>query len=194
MTAPFADALALGETSRLLIGVAVGVAFGWALERAGLGSARKLVGQFHLTDLAVFKVMFSAIGIAMLGLFWLSYLGLLDLTLVYVPETFLWPQLVGGLVFGTGFALGGLCPGTACVSAATGRLDGAAAVAGVFLGVLSAGVGMEHAQTFYESSSRGPLTISDMIGVSSGVVVFVVVCLALAGFAAAEAVERRSRE
>lgn len=68
------------------------MAFGWCLERAGLGSARKLVGQFYLSDLTVFKVMFSAIVTAMLGAFWLGRLGLLDLTRVYVPETYLLPR------------------------------------------------------------------------------------------------------
>ena len=52
--------------------------------------------------------MFSAIVTAMLGAFWLGALGILDLSLVAVPETYLWPQLVGGLVFGVGFVIGGL--------------------------------------------------------------------------------------
>ena len=98
-----------------------GIAFGWFLERGGMGNARKLAGQFYFTDLSVLKLMFSAIVTAMLGLFWLSWAGLLDLSRVYVPETFIAPQLVGGLVFGVGFAIGGLCPGTSCVAAATGR-------------------------------------------------------------------------
>ena len=37
-----------------LLPLAIGVAFGVALERAGLGNARKLTGQFYLTDLTVF--------------------------------------------------------------------------------------------------------------------------------------------
>src|SRR3954453_13133278 len=86
----------------------IGIAFGWCLERAGLGSARKLMGQFQLTDLAVFKVMFSAIVTAMLGLFWVLWLGAIDVGRIYLPETFLVPQLVGGVIFGAGMALAGL--------------------------------------------------------------------------------------
>ena len=78
--------------------------FAMFLERGGMGSARKLAGQFYFTDLSVLKLMFSAILTAMLGLFWLSWAGLLDLSRVYVPETFVAPQLVGGVVFGVGFA------------------------------------------------------------------------------------------
>ena len=70
------------------------------------------------------KVMFSALIVAMLGVFWLSRFGLLDLRAVYVPLTYLWPQLFGGLLFGAGLVVAGLCPGTACVAAATGRIDG----------------------------------------------------------------------
>src|SRR5207253_5021119 len=125
MTAPLSEYGLLGTRGALGFGVAIGVAFGWCLERAGLGSARKLVGQFYFTDLTVFKVMFSAIVTAMLGAFWLARFGVIDLAKVYVPETFLVPQLMGGFLFGAGFLLAGLCPGTGCVAAATGRGDGA---------------------------------------------------------------------
>jgi uncharacterized membrane protein YedE/YeeE len=121
MTAPLPLSLGSGSAAALAVAFGVGLGFGWWLERAGLGSASKLMGQFHLTDLAVFKVLFSAIVTAMLGLFWLSRIGVVDLSRVYVPETFVLPQLVGGLVFGAGMALAGLCPGTSCVAAATGR-------------------------------------------------------------------------
>ena len=80
MTAPWIDAAPSGPA--LVTAVGIGVAFGVALERAGLGSARKLVGQFYGTDLTVFKVMFSAIVVAMLGAFWLGRLGMLELSRV----------------------------------------------------------------------------------------------------------------
>jgi uncharacterized protein len=173
----------------LFLAFVIGIAFGWTLERAGLGSARKLVGQFYLTDFTVFKVMFSAI----VGVFWLARLGVLDLSQVYVPETFLAPQLVGGLIFGAGFALAGLCPGTSCVAAATGRGDGASVVAGMFTGVLLTGLWFAPFQSFYERDARGTLTWPEMLHVSYGGVVFGVVLIAIAGFLVAERVERRAR-
>ena len=88
MRAPFFEFGAFGNRGALVAAVLIGIAFGWCLERAGMGSARKLAGQFYLTDLTVFKVMFSAIVTAMLGAFWLGRLGVLDLSRVYVPETF----------------------------------------------------------------------------------------------------------
>jgi uncharacterized protein len=190
--APLAETGRLGDGAGLVAAVLIGVAFGWCLERAGMGSARKLAGQFYLTDLTVFKVMFSAILTAMLGAFWLSRLGLLDLSLVYVPETWLAPQLAGGLVFGVGFVVGGLCPGTSCVAAATGRKDGIALAIGMLLGVWLFGEMFGAVQSFYESTPRGRLLLPDVLGVSYGTVVLGVVLLALGGFAGAEWLERRA--
>ena len=176
----------------LLLPLAVGVGFGIALERAGLGSARKLTGQFYLTDLTVFKVMFTAIVTAMLGLFWLSSIGIVDLDAIAIPETYLRPQIAGGLVFGAGFALAGLCPGTSCVAAASGRGDGLAVVIGLFTGVLAAGLALPLFADFYDSDARGVWTLPSLLHVSYGTAVLIVVIVALAGFVAAERLEARA--
>jgi uncharacterized membrane protein YedE/YeeE len=187
MSAPF---FIPGSTADLITALGIGIAFGACLERSGLGSARKLMGQFNLTDLTVFKVMFSAIVTAMLGAFLLSRVGVLDLSKVHLPETWLVPQLVGGVVFGIGFALAGLCPGTSCVAAATGRGDGLAVVIGMFAGVFATGLALPSLESFFRSTSRGGLTLPTLLGASEGVVVFVIVMIALAGFAVAERIER----
>jgi uncharacterized protein len=176
----------------LLVATSIGIAFGWTLERAGLGSAPKLAGQFYFTDLTVFKVMFSAIVTAMLGAFWLARLGILDLSKVYMPETFLLPQLAGGLLFGIGFVVAGLCPGTSCVAAATGRGDGAMVMLGMFTGVLVTGLAFAPLRDFYESTARGSLTLPELLRVPSGVVVCAIVAMALIGFQVAERLEKRA--
>jgi len=172
--------------------LAIGIAFGFCLERAGLGDSRKLAGQFYFTDFTVLKVMFSAIVTAALGVFWLTRLGVLDLAGVYVPETYLLPQLAGGLIFGAGFVAAGLCPGTSCVAAATGRGDGVMVVLGMFAGVLGTGLAFAPLQRFYESTARGPLTFPQLQRVPYGTIVFAVVAMALAAVAAAERWERRA--
>ena len=189
MIAPFLDG---SGGVALMAAIVIGIAFGWTLERAGLGSARKLTGQFYFTDMTVFKVMFTAILVAMLGAFWLGRLGVLDLTRVYVPETFLLPQLAGGIVFGAGFAIAGLCPGTSCVAAATGRGDGLFVVLGMFIGVLVTGLAFAPLLSFYESTARGSLTIPQLTHVPYGVIVFAIVAIALIGFRVAELIERRA--
>lgn len=174
------------------VAVLIGIAFGWTLERAGLGSAPKLAGQFYFTDLTVFKVMFSAIVTAMLGAFWLSRLGILDLSQMYIPETFLLPQLAGGLLFGVGFVVAGLCPGTSCVAAATGRGDGVMVMMGMFSGVLVTGLAFAPLRHFYESTSRGSLTLPELLRVPYGVVVCAIVAMALIAFQFAERLEKRA--
>jgi uncharacterized protein len=192
MSAPLPLSLAAGSAGALVVAFGVGLGFGWCLERAGLGSATKLMGQFHLTDLAVFKVMFSAIVTAMLGLFWLSRAGVVDLSRVYVPETFVLPQLVGGVVFGAGMAFAGLCPGTSCVAAATGRGDGISVAGGFFAGVLATGLALPAMSRFYVSGARGSLTLDTVLDVETGTLILVVVAAALVGFIAAEHVEQWS--
>ncbi len=193
MIGPLSETGALGPFGTLLAAPVIGLAFGWFLERGGLGNARKLAAQFYLTDLTVFKVMFSALLTAMLGAFWLDKLGLLDLSLVYVPETFVGPQALGGVLFGAGFLVGGLCPGTSCVSAASGRLDGLAVVAGMFLGVVIFNLAFDSIAGFYGSGALGSVTLADQAGVSRGTAVAAITVMALAGFAGAELIERSRR-
>jgi uncharacterized protein len=192
MSAPFFEYGLFGDGVSLVVALVIGIAFGWFLERSGMGSARKLAGQFYLTDLTVFKVMFTAIITAMLGVFWLGWLGVLDVSRVYVPETWILPQLVGGVVFGAGFAMAGLCPGTSCVSAATGRIDGLAVVIGMFAGVLGTGLLFAQLASFYASTSRGTFTLPNLLNLNEGVVVFAIVAIALAGFKVAERLEARA--
>jgi uncharacterized membrane protein YedE/YeeE len=191
MSAPLIGDGSLGAS--LSAAVALGAGFGFALERAGLGSARKLIGQFYGRDLAVMKVMFSALIVAMLGVFWLSRFGLLDLRAVYVPLTYLWPQLFGGLLFGAGLVVAGLCPGTACVAAATGRIDGVFVVLGFLAGMVGTGLLLGRFAAFYESGAHGAWTLPELTGLPYGAVVAAVVVLALAVFAGAEWIERRVR-
>ena len=171
---------------------AIGVGFGWFLERGGMGNARKLMGQFLLTDMTVFRVLFTAVVTAMLGIYWLRRLGWIAADAVFIPETWLLPQLVGGAVFGVGFALCGLCPGTSCVAASSGRVDGLAVVGGMLLGVLTALLAWPAFAGFHGSTARGVLTLPDLLGVSEGVVVFGMTLAALGGFALAGRIEGRA--
>jgi uncharacterized membrane protein YedE/YeeE len=191
MNAPFYKFGLFGGDASLLVAIFIGIGFGFFLERAGFGSARKLAAQFYFTDLRVFKVMFVAIITAMLGMFWLSWLGLLDYSKVTIPSTYLVPQIVGGLVFGIGFVMGGYCPGTSCVAAATGRLDGVVHLFGMISGILIFGELYSFIDGFYTSTPMGRFSLPDLLQLPFGLTVFLIVFLALAGFAAAERLEKR---
>ena len=190
MSAPFFKFGAFGDETSLIVAFLIGIGFGFFLERAGFGSARKLVSQFYLNDLAVFKVMFTAIVTAMLGVTYLAWMGVLDLSLVYLTPTYLWPQIVGGLVLGVGFVVGGYCPGTSVVAAVVGRLDGLVFVAGVLAGTLVFAEAFPLLKGLYASGDMGIVTLPQALSLPWGVVVFGVVLMALGGFYGASALER----
>ncbi len=179
-----------GDEASLIVALVIGIGFGFALERAGFGSARKLVSQFYLNDLAVFKVMFTAIVTAMLGVTYLSWMGLLDLSLVYLTPTFIVPQVIGGLVLGFGFVIGGYCPGTSIAATATGRIDGLMFVLGVIGGTFLFAEAYPLVRSLHLATSLGQPTIPRFFNLPYGLVVFAVVLMALGGVAAATWVER----
>ena len=127
------DALDSGEA--FFASLVIGFFFGLALERAGFGSSRRISGIFYFTDMAVLKVMFSALIVAMLGLAFFSSLGLLDIpTQIHTLKTYYGAFVVGGLLFGFGFAISGWCPGTAMVGLASGKVDALVFLVGAVLG------------------------------------------------------------
>jgi hypothetical protein len=171
--------------------VLAGFGFGFVLQRAGFGSSRKLAAQFYLRDMTVLKVMFTAIVTALLGLTVLRAVGLVDFEQIYVNPTFLGPQVVGGVIFGVGFVVGGYCPGTAVVAASTGKLDAVAFLVGIGAGVLAYAGVFPKIQGFAKSGSGERLFVSDWLHLSYGVTAILVTLMALGMFAGAEWIEKK---
>lgn len=189
MNAPFFKFGAFGDPVALIAAFALGLGFGWFLERAGFGSARKLTAQFYFRDLAVLKVMFTAIVTAMVGLFLLSAMGLVDLAQVTLKPTVLGANILGGLVLGVGFVIGGYCPGTSVASAATGRIDAWTYLAGMLAGMFAFGevLGVFPGLHALLDDSESPrLTLAALTGIPYGALVLAVVVMAVAAFAMAE--------
>lgn len=172
------------------LAVLTGFGFGFVLERAGFGSARKLAAQFYLKDMTVLKVMFTAIVTAMLGLTLLRAAGLVDYDALWVNPTFLGAQVAGGLLFGAGFVIGGYCPGTSIVALASGRLDGLVFLLGTGAGILAyAGVYSRIADFAQRGGRR--LLLTDWLHLPYGVVALGVTVLAVLFFVGGEYLERR---
>jgi rhodanese-related sulfurtransferase len=184
---PLADLL--GHYGSYFIYFLIGILFGGVLETAGFGNSKKLAAQFYFKDLTVFKVMFTAIIVACTLIFLSSAVGLLDYNLVWVPPTYLWPGIVGGLIMGVGFIVGGFCPGTSLVAMATGKIDGVFFVLGVLSGIFLFGETVSSFAVFFESSYMGRFTLPELFGVDYGTVVVGVVLMALFMFWGAEKVE-----
>lgn len=172
----------LGTSGALMAAAAIGIAFGFFLEKAGFGSSRKLVSIFYLKDFAVFKVMFTAIVTALIGVRVLSVTGAVDLGTWYQMETFLWPQIAAGLLFGVGFVMGGWCPGTAVVGVASGRGDALMFLGGATLGSLAYAVVFPALKSFAGAGSCGVATLPETFGISPGVTTLLVVLMAIGAF------------
>jgi hypothetical protein len=191
MNIPFFKYGLFSDDVSLVVAFVIGIGFGFFLERAGFGNGRKLAAQFYFNDLTVFKVMFTAIITAMVGIYYLSVIGWMDLSLVYLNPTYIVPQTIGGLLLGFGFVIGGYCPGTSCVSAVTGKIDGMIYLLGIVVGIFIFGEIFPLVSNFYNSTPMGQITLSQLFNIPYGILVFAVVLMAIGGFAAAEWAEKK---
>ena len=179
----------LGNAGANAVFVLIGVGFGATLEMAGFGDSRRLAAQFYLKDMTVMKTMFTGIVVACLLIFLSSALGLLDFSQLAVTQTFLWPGIVGGLIMGVGFIVGGYCPGTSIVSTASLKVDGLFFFIGTVLGAGLFGESLSSFERFWNSSFTDRLLVSDWLGWSIGATVFGVTLMAMAMFYGAEKTE-----
>ena len=165
---PLAASVDFSLGLELAVAFALGLGFGFSLERAGLAGARKLTAVFYLYDMAVVKVMFTAIVTAATGLWLFSAFGLLSLPEIYVEPTHAAAQLAGGLLFGAGFVFGGYCPGTSIAAMATGRKDGMAFALGVLCGVYAYAELTPALDAWYKASVQGEMTLPSLSGIGIG--------------------------
>lgn len=185
----FTAVSAANPWSYLLFG-GIGYAFGYTLEMAGFGDSTKLAGQFYFRELTVLKVMFTAIAVAMVLTFGAVGLGVLDFGQVWVNPTYLASGVVGGLIMGVGFIIGGFCPTTSLASASTGKIDGMFFMLGGFVGAFLFGETQIQFDDWYTHAGYyGRLTLDQVFGVPVGVVVLGVICMALFMFWGAEQLE-----
>jgi hypothetical protein len=190
VNAPLSAQGLIGDGTELVVAVVLGLFFGFFLERAGFGSSRKLAAQFYLYDMAVLKVMFTAIVTAAIGLWVLSAIGWLDLGEVYLVPTFVLPQFVGGLVLGVGFVVGGYCPGTSVAGMATGRIDAMVYALGMLAGLALYAEAYPAIEAWTKTTALGELTWPDLLSVPRGAVVVAVVLMAAGVFYGATRIER----
>jgi uncharacterized membrane protein YedE/YeeE/rhodanese-related sulfurtransferase len=172
--------------------IPIGIAFGVILERAGLGDPRVIAGQLLGRDFTVVRVMFGAIVTAMLGVVWASSAGWLDAGSVAMPPTDLPAQALGAVIFGGGFALAALCPGTACVAAASGRRDGLAAISGMFVGTALTPAAWPIVRGAVSETPREGATLVTDTGLPLGVIVILLTAAAVLAMIVARLMENRA--
>jgi len=169
----------------------IGLLFGFFLEQAGFGSSRKLTGIFYLKDMAVLKVMFTAIVVALVGYRYLLAFGWLRAADVYVMPTYWGAAVVGGILFGVGFVMGGWCPGTAVVGLASAKLDALVFLVGAVLGGIFFNELYNAVEPIYNGLCAGPVTLADSLGIPIKVLTFALCAIAVLAFAGSAALEAR---
>ncbi len=117
----------------LFFAIALGLLFGFALNRAGATNPENIINMVRLTDLRLMKAIFLAIGLSSVCLFSGLSLGLIDPAHVSIKSAYI-GVIVGGAILGAGFAIAGYCPGTGLAAVATGRKDAVFFVLGGLLG------------------------------------------------------------
>jgi hypothetical protein len=179
----------MSHGTEMVLAVLVGMGFGFVLERAGFGRADNLAAIFYGRDFRVMRVMFTAILTAMIGVYFLDLIGFMPIGEIGLLPTYLLPQLVGGLLLGAGFIIGGYCPGTSLVAIASGKIDALIFVSGIFVGSAAFTLSYPTLANFHGSTAMGRLLIHEWLGVPSGVVVLGVALFAVGALYAVTRIE-----
>ena len=177
-----------------IIALLIGIAFGFILEASGFSSSRNITGVFYGYNFVVLRVFFTAVIVAMIGLEYFDYMGWIDLNMIYIVPTYLTPMIVGSIIMGIGFIVGGFCPGTSYTAIAIGKLDAIVFTLGLFLGIFIFSEAFPYIQDFYYSDNMGNITISEMLGISNKLFTFIFVIVAIVAFYVTWLIEKKVRK
>jgi len=181
----------IGNDLNFIVALIIGILFGAILEQAGFSTSKKLVGLFYGYDFTVLRVFFTAGITAMIGVMALTHFGLLDINLTYINPTYLWSAVIGGLIMGFGFVIGGFCPGTSVCAAAIGKIDAMIFIGGAIIGVLIFAEGYPLIEDFYKSANWGNPRLFETIGISQELFAFLLTSVALMAFIFTSIIENR---
>lgn len=163
----------------LMAGVLFGLAFGFLLQKGGVGKFNVLIGQLLLQDFTVAKIMLTAIVVGMIGVFTLHRFGKVNL---HLKPTRIGANVIGGLLFGAGFALLGYCPGTVAAALGQGSWDALFGMAGLVAGSwVFAEVSGWSKRTVETLGDFGKVLLPDLLRIPRGVFVPGVVLLLVVG-------------
>ncbi|KJF44547.1 sulfurtransferase [Draconibacterium sediminis] len=177
-----------------VIAILLGVAFGFVLEASGFSSSRNLAGVFYGYNFVVLRVFFTALIVAMVGLLYFDYVGWLNLSQIFILPTFLTPMIVGGVIMGVGFVLGGFCPGTSFTGIAIGKLDALFFTIGLYLGIFGFSLAYPLFEDFFTSGDMGNVTLMEITGLPAPYFAVAFTVVALAAFWGTMFVEKRVRK
>lgn len=184
----------IGEGWDFVLAILIGIAFGFILEASGFSSSRNLAGVFYGYNFVVLRVFFTALIVAMVGLMYFDYVGWLDLTKIFILPTYLTPMIVGGVIMGVGFVVGGFCPGTSFTGIAIGKLDALFFTIGLYVGIFGFSLAYPLFGKFFDSGAMGNVTLTDVTGIPAPYFALAFTVVALAAFWGTMFIEKRVRK
>jgi hypothetical protein len=177
-----------------IIAIIIGIVFGFVLEASGFSSSRKLAGVFYGYDFAVLKVFFTAAAVSVIGIYYMDYLGYLDISQLYVHPTYLWGALIGGIIMGLGFVAAGFCPGTSLCAVAIGKLDAWVYIGGILIGVFIFSEFFTFFEPLYDGYYFGNKTLVESFGWNPYWVIFIFSIIAIIAFVVSDIVRKRVKK
>ena len=189
--APLAPYEIISTNTNMLLAFIIGIGFGFVLESSGFSSSRKLAGVFYGYDTVVLKVFFTGAITAAVGMLFFSLFGWIDLNLIYVNPTYLTSAVLGGVIMGIGFIMGGFCPGTSFCAASIGKIDAMVFIGGLFIGVFVFAEGYPLWEGVFNANFQGFPKLSSVIGISDGVFTLLMIIAALIMFWIGEWAEKK---
>lgn len=164
-----------------VIGLITGILFGFLLQKGEVLRFEKQVGFMLLKDMTIIKFMFSAVLVGMVGIYAAHSAGLIALS---VKATNVGAIIIGGLLFGIGWAIAGFCPGTSVGALAEGRLHAFWAILGMLTGAaLYAELYPALKATVLSWGNYGKVTLPQLLGISPWPIVIAFIAIGLGMFA-----------
>ena len=154
----------ISSEANFFFALIMGITFGFVLERTGFTRSKLISGTFYFTSLAVPKIMGTTVVTAATWFIIFSWLGWIDINQLFTPATYIWPYVVGGLMFGAGMVMAGYCPGTAVAGVGTGKTDALIFLVGVVAGMFVYFLIYPFISDFANSSNMGVLKLQDLFG------------------------------
>ncbi len=167
----------------ILIGLLMGAAFGFALEKSRVFEPGIILGQMQLRNFQMLKIFLTAVTT---GLVLLAVLHGLGITKLHPKATIYSADIVGGLLLGAGIALAGACPGTVMAQVGVGYRDAWFTLLGGIAGAVTFTYAEPALKPVLLTSSTGKLTLDGVTGVSFWILALGFAALLVAGLVALE--------
>jgi uncharacterized protein len=120
----------------MLIYVMLGAAFGFLLSRSGAADYDFIQAMFQFSSVQLYGIMGTAVAITAPGLWLLKRYGrtAAGAPIRIDPKPATRGNVIGGLLFGVGWSMAGMCPGPIFVNIGEGKIYALAALAGALTG------------------------------------------------------------